>query len=330
MHLMFFLSGMFVWSSLRRKGAKNFLSRRFVRLGVPFAIGIFLLMPVAHYPVYRVTAVDPSWSAFWAHWKALPFWATGQLWFLWHLLLLNIIAAALFRFAPSSGELLGRLSKGAGERPGRYFAALVCVSALAYMPLASLFRPWQWIQYGPFALQPGFTLHYIVYFFAGLGIGAYGVERGLAAPDGMLVRHWLAWVAGACGAFVFWIVVTAVITQEWAVAVPGLEIAADFGLVLASGAMSVALVAVFVRFGARRVAGFDNLSENAYGIYLVHYVFVIWLQYMMLGFVLPAIVKGATVFAGTLLLSWLSTAAIWRLRMAARVLGWERVPVRAR
>src|SRR6476660_3885497 len=52
MRLMFFLSGMFVWSSLRRKGAKAFLSNRFLRLGVPFVIGVFLLMPVAHYPVY--------------------------------------------------------------------------------------------------------------------------------------------------------------------------------------------------------------------------------------------------------------------------------------
>ncbi len=330
MHLMFFLSGLFVWSSLRRKGAKTFLSDRCLRLGVPFVLGVFVLMPVAHYPVYRVTAVDPSWSAFWAHWRALPFWATGQLWFLWQLLVLNIIAAALFRFAPGFGELLGRLSKRAGDQPGRYLTALVCVSALAYMPLASLFRPWQWIQYGPFALQPSFTLHYMVYFFAGLGIGAYGVERGLLRSEGMLMRHWPIWVAGASGAFLLWIVLTALLTQGWVTAVPGLEIAADFGLVLASGAMSLAIAAVFIRFAIRRVPAFDSLSENAYGIYLVHYVFVVWLQYVMLGFALSAIMKGAIVFAGTLVLSWISTAAMCRLRMAARVLGRERVLVRAR
>ena len=330
MHLMFFLSGMFVWSSLRRKGAKAFLSNRFLRLGVPFVVGVFLLMPVAHYPVYRMTAVDPSWSAFWAHWKALPFWATGQLWFLWHLLLLNIIAAALFRFAPGFGELLGRLSKGAGDQPGRYFAALVAMSALVYMPLASLFRPWQWIQYGPFALQPSFTLHYMVYFFAGLGIGAYGIERGLLGSGGMLMRHWPIWAAGASGAFLLWIVPTALITQGWDTALPGLETVADFGLVLSCGAISFALAAVFIRFAMRRVQAFDSLAENAYGIYLVHYVFVIWLQYMMLSFALPAIIKGASVFAGTLALSWISTAAMCRLRMAARVLGREHVLVRAR
>src|SRR5216684_3171228 len=71
MQLMFFLSGLFVWPSLLRKGARTFLNERFLRIGVPFAVGVSVLMPLAYYPVYRVTAVDPSWPAFWSHWTAL-------------------------------------------------------------------------------------------------------------------------------------------------------------------------------------------------------------------------------------------------------------------
>src|SRR5439155_26676119 len=85
MQLMFFLSGLFVWPSLERKGAGAFLYDRFLRLGVPFLLGTYLLMPLAYYPVYRVTAVDPSASAFWWHWNALPFWPSGPLCFLWFL-----------------------------------------------------------------------------------------------------------------------------------------------------------------------------------------------------------------------------------------------------
>jgi len=47
MHLMFFLSGLFVWPSLSRKGGRRFLYDRFVRLGIPFAVGLYLLMPLA-------------------------------------------------------------------------------------------------------------------------------------------------------------------------------------------------------------------------------------------------------------------------------------------
>ena len=199
----------------------------------------------------------------------------------------------------------------------------------AHMPLAS-FQALAMDSIWPFALQPSFTLHYMVYFFAGLGIGAYGIERGSLGSGGMLMRHWPIWAAGASGAFLLWIVPTTLITQGWDTALPGLETLADFGLVLSCGAISFALAAVFIRFAMRRVQAFDSLAENAYGIYLVHYVFVIWLQYMMLSFALPAIIKGASVFAGTLALSWISTAAMCRLRMAARVLGREHVLVRAR
>src|SRR5215813_8115381 len=100
MSLMFFLSGLFVWPSLVHKGSWDFLRHRLVRLGLPFAVVVSLLMPVAHYPVYLVTAVDPSVAAFWQSWLALPFWPSGPPWFLWQLLVLNIAAAAVYKFAP--------------------------------------------------------------------------------------------------------------------------------------------------------------------------------------------------------------------------------------
>ena len=58
--LLFFLSGLFVWPSLARNGSGMFLRDRLLRIGVPFALTVGLLMPLAHYPVFRVTAVDPS------------------------------------------------------------------------------------------------------------------------------------------------------------------------------------------------------------------------------------------------------------------------------
>lgn len=331
MHLMFFLSGLFVWSSLQRKGAMRFLYNRALRLGLPFVLGVYLLMPVAHYPVYRVTAVDPSWSAFWAHWTALPFWASGQLWFLWQLLALNAVAAALFAVVPKAGDFLGRLSARAGEHPGRYFIALVTVSALAYVPMASVYHPWQWVQFGPFAMQPSFTLHYVIYFFAGVGIGAYGIDRGLLGSGAMLAMRWPLWVAGAFGAFLLWIIPTALSVNGWDSVVPGLEALADLGLVLSCAGISFGLAAVFIRFSTWRWWGFASLSNHAYGIYLVHYVFVIWLQYLLLGVALFAIAKGLIVFTVTIVLSWLTTAAVCLVPIGARVVGTDRhVLVRAR
>jgi glucans biosynthesis protein C len=324
MHLMFFLSGLFVWPSLVRKGAKTFLYDRFLRLGAPFVFGVSLLMPLAYYPVYRVTAVATGWSAFWSHWTALPFWPCGPLWFLWLLLAFNIAVAALYFVAPRSIEFLSRLAAQAGAYPGRYATALIGVSALAYVPLAAVFQPWQWLRFGPLAFQPSFALPYAIYFFAGLGVGASGLARGLLESDGRLARQWLGWLAGAPAAFLLWIIPAALLVNRQGAGLPGLQIVADLGFVVSSATSCFALVALFLRFAAVPRAPLGSLSENAYGIYLVHYVFVIWLQYALLGVTLFAGIKAAVVFLGTLMLSWGTTTAAGRIPLVERLVSGKR------
>ena len=73
--------------------------------------------------------------------------------------------------------------------------------------------------------------------------------------------------------------------------------------VLACAVFCLARLAVFVRFAQRSVRAFDSLHDNAYGIYLNHYAFVIWLQYAWLTTALPAFAKGSLVFLTTLALS---------------------------
>src|SRR3984893_15225357 len=48
MAFMFLISGWFVRDSLARKGAAIFLRDRAWRLGVPFLISVFVLMPIAY------------------------------------------------------------------------------------------------------------------------------------------------------------------------------------------------------------------------------------------------------------------------------------------
>src|ERR1700748_1471576 len=60
MGLMFFLSAFFAWRGVTRRGPRKFLTERSLRLGLPFLFGIVIVMPIALYPVYRLTAVDPG------------------------------------------------------------------------------------------------------------------------------------------------------------------------------------------------------------------------------------------------------------------------------
>lgn len=328
MQLLFFVSGVFVWPSLERKGPVAFLRSRALRLGVPFLLGTCLLMPMAYYAVYRVTAVDPSVPAFWRHWRALPFWPNGPMWFLWFLLMLGAVAAALHRLAPRPIEAAARLAATANVHPGRFFMTLVGISALAYVPLARAFTPWAWTEFGPFAFQVSFAPQYVIYFFAGVIVGAGGLQCGLFDPDGMLARRAVRWIVATLAIFVVWLLVMAVVVKGLLPGLPGRQIAADLGTVLFVACACFAAVAGFLRYANKRRPAFRSLAKNGYGIYILHYVFVLWAQYFLLSVAAFALVKAAAVFAVTLTLSWAASAALCRLPLGALLLGGAaRVPV---
>ena len=329
MSLMFFLSALFTWPSLTRKGSGKFLADRFLRLGVPFGFALAVVVPIAVYPAYRVTAADPGVIAYARHFLALPFWPNGPMWFLWQLLALTVVAALLHRFAPHWVALLGRWSSSAGAHPGRFFAGLAAASALAYVPLAVAFTPWAWGEHGPFALQFSRPLLYAVFYFAGLGVGSTGLEGGLLASDGMLAWRWPVWLAGALAAFVCWMGLTALAMSYKASAPLGLQIIVDTSFALACAGGCFCVTAGCLRFGTVRSPLFDSLANNAFGIYLLHYVFVVWLQYALLGVALFAVAKGMLVFAGALLLAWASTAALRFIPFGSRLIG-ESPPSRVR
>jgi hypothetical protein len=312
MSLMFFLSGVFVWPGLARRGSWDYLGHRVIRIGLPFGLAVFLLMPAAHYPVYLVTAADPGVVVFWQHYVALPFWPNGPAWFLWQLLVLNIAAAAVHWLAPGWETLLRRMAS-LGAHPSRFFVGLATASAFAYVPLAIAFTPWEWRQLGPFGLQLSRPLHYAVYFFAGLAIGIHGIENGLLASGGLLVRRWTMWLAAAFAAFLLWITPTALIFELRDAAPLGLQIIADLGFVLCCASSCFFLLAVSLHFARNRSRVLDSLSRNAYGMYLLHYIFVVWLQYALLNAPLFAVAKAAIVFGVTLVLSWAASAALRRL-----------------
>jgi len=320
MALMFFLSGLFVWPSLTRKSDWGYLRDRVLRLGVPFGFGILILIPLALYPAYRVTAADPGVAAYWDAWLALPFWTNGPLWFLWQLLALNIVVAGLHRLMPNAIAALGRWS--ARAHFARYFVALLAVSALAYVPLAVMFTPWAWSDSGFLSVQFCRPLLYAVYFFAGVGLGTAGLERGILSVDGILARHWARWLAAALASLFLWMGLTGLTLNGPAPI--AIVVASDLSFVLACAAGCFFLIAASLHFATKQSRLLDSLSANAYGLYLVHYDFVVWLQYALLGTALFVMVKAAIVFTGTLVLSWISVLAVQRIPFGAQLIGSPR------
>jgi len=124
--------------------------------------------------------------------------------------------------------------------------------------------------------------------------------------------------------FVMWLVPAALIAKGYQTALPGLRIARELALVLFAAAACFAWLAVVLRFARRERRLLGSISENAYGIYLFHYVFLIWTQYALLQFSIPAVAKATIVLGMTLALSWAVSAAVCRVPFGARLLRGER------
>ena len=318
MALMFLLSGLFVWSSLQRKRSFGFIRDRLRRLGIPYVFGLLVLNPMAFYPAYLKLGGEPSVAAYLRAYFGLPFLPNAQLWFLWQLLAFNFVLVAVNWIAPAAIPALGRWCAKAGRRPGVFYAVLIAVSAIAYIPLALAFTPWAWSNSGILSVQWCRPLLYGVYFFVGVGIGAAGLDVGLLAADGALGRHWKLWLAIALATLLLWMGVTS-FTLDGSAPLP-IEAAADLCFVLACAGGCFFVIASSLRFGLTRSAALDSLSTNAYSLYLVHYVPTVWLQYALLGAPLFALVKGIIVFCGSVIVSWLAILLYERIPFGLRLI----------
>jgi Acyltransferase family len=329
MAAMFFLSGLFVWPSLRRKGSGWFVRDRCWRLGLPFAVCALILMPVAYYAVSLRYHPEIGFTAFWWNMVTVGPWPSGPAWFVWVLLALDVIAAIAYRAAPGLVEAIGRLSLESHARPGSFFWALLIASIVAYVPAVLYFGASRWFTAGPVAIQVSRILLYLLYFLAGVGIGAVPFDKGLLAADGGLARRWPVWLAttiGTYGAILALIYVKHSVLPDVNYQPPWWEVAYALAFVSYSAAQTFNILALFLRFSNDGSSIFDPLRDSAYGIYLIHYVLVLWLQYALYDISLSpvpqltAIIKAVIVFALTLAVSWAATAALRKLPGATHVL----------
>jgi surface polysaccharide O-acyltransferase-like enzyme len=329
MALMFFISGLFVRDSLARKGAAIFLRDRAWRLGVPYLVSVVVLMPVAYYPTFLryhlAGTTDFGFLHFWWHTLTVGPWPSGPAWFLWVLLVLDAMAAAVWLVAPRMMQTLGQLAFAVRHRPMAAFVVFLIASNAAYMPMHLGFGDTDWLELGrfPLPIQTSRILLYAAYFFAGVGVGAMSLRSGLLAENGELARRWPVWSALA---FVFYVAILVLVYahHNWVADFdsPPMLWKVGYGLAFAtySAAMAFAVSAIFLRFAESGWRLLDAMQPSAYGVYLLHYVFIIWLQYAVYDYSLSAGVKFAIVFAGTLAMSWALTVMLRRIAVVARMI----------
>lgn len=323
MAMFFLLSGLFLWPSLNSRPAPGAFARdRLLRLGLPFAIAAVTVIPIAYYALDLRQSPQTGFADFWWTMITAGPWPSGPLWFLWVLLIFNIVGAALHRLAPNVLQPLNRLSQRGYRQPLVFFLAVFGITALAYVPLRLYYGPTYWFEFGPFSVQASRVPLYAAYFFIGAAIGAAHSERGILGADGQLAKQWRGFALAALAPYgLLWGLIY--IKREILGNPPQLPqwYEAFYGLFFAafSAAIVFAILAFFLRFKRAGGSILDPMQHDAYGIFLVHYAYMLWLQYWLFDFDLPAIVKALIVFVLGLALSWATTAALRKIPGAARV-----------
>jgi peptidoglycan/LPS O-acetylase OafA/YrhL len=325
MPLFFLVSGFFVWRSLERNGAPSFSLRRALRLGPPFILGVAVIMPIAIFPAYAERSADPQIADYFSRLLRLPFWPDGPMWFLFILLIFDLFAAALFAAFPAVSLGVQRLSSRAAREPMRFLAGMFVLSALAYVPLGTVFGPMRWFQWGPFSFQLNFIALYAMYFGAGVVIGACGLERGPLHP--YIARDWKKWLLAAAMFFAVWLLVSAK-TFTVPHASMGWMLADAVALVPACFASCICALLLTVQYGRAPTGFLRQLHAKAFGMYWVHYAFVAWLQFALLSAQITPILKALIVFVSAVALSWGAAAMIGRTPVLNGVVGAARRPRR--
>jgi len=329
MAFMFLVSGLFVHDSLARHGAGGYLRRRAWRLGMPLLVSIFVLIPIAYYASFLryhlPGTTDFNYFHYWGRMITTGPWPSGQSWFLWVLLVFDVIAAAIWMTAPKILGAFGRLIGALRSRPAIAFAAFVVVSVVSYLPLHLWFGDGAWFEPGhyPFPIQTSRILLYPAYFFTGVGIGVIGLRVGILAEDGEVERRWAKWLSLAV-LFFGLILLLVFAHHNWIenFASPALWWRAAYGTVFAmfSAAMAFTVLATSLRLSRASLWLLDAMQPQAYGIFLFHYMFIIWMQYFVYDPAWPAGVKAAMVFAVTLGGSWLLTVLLRKIPLVARTI----------
>ncbi|WP_322518001.1 acyltransferase [Rhodopseudomonas palustris] len=324
MAMFFMLSGLFLWPSLdHRPKMGTFARDRLIRLGIPFAIAAVTVIPIAYYALALQQNPDTRFTEFWWNMITVGPWPSGPLWFLWVLLIFSVVGGTAYRISRRTLDPLNRLAALGFARPGLYIVAVFAITAVLYVPARVYFGPNQWFEFGPFSVQASRVLLYAAYFFIGAGIGACHPERGVLSAGGRLAQQWHIWALLALVPYAamwgFIGIKRGILDNP-----PDLPAWYEAGYGLAFTAFSVtvifAILAYFLRFKRAGWSILDPLQHDAYGIFLVHYAWMLWLQYALFNVDLPAIAKAAIVFTLGLLLSWATTAGLRKIPGAYRVL----------
>ena len=309
MSLMFFIGGLFLTKSISKKGMILFIKDRFYRLFLPFILGGTLLMLIAYLPSWYISQGNLNIIAYIIDFFGIEQWPVGPPWFIWVLFAFNLLFAL---FYPLLRRVYAKYCVSIISnqiRPITFSVLAVVFTWILYVPLTYQVGASTWTGIGPFDFQLGRILLYFGYFMSGVLIGNTDFNEGIFNKNSPLVKNWKLWILLA---LLIYAALTASnvfrLLEGWVKSGRMNEFTAwmIYYLLYTSSCVlsSIAFVTTFRNNIKKPIAWVDSLSENAYLIYLLHFVFITSTQFLLLNLNIPALIKFIIAFLSSLFLSW--------------------------
>ena len=253
--LLFFLSGLFAYPSLDRYGVRGFWRRRWNRLGWPMVVGILVLVPLFYLPaLWRIVPEGlniAGYGRFWVYLAAHKFGNLGPFWFLYALLVFDVLAGLIYAL-----DLKKRILPTAitDSLPNKLFFLLGLTLGVSYLQSQTFVVP-----LGLMQVEASKFLQYLGYFGLGVWLGFERYRYGRSVFLRVLSRRVWFIVGGVFLLTVF------PVPRAWL----------TLSLVLAS-------VGLGLRYLEKPVAWLEFLNRHSFTIYYFHYLFVVYVHYVLL------------------------------------------------
>jgi glucan biosynthesis protein C len=329
MPMLFFIMGMFVIPSLYRRGLLGYLKERFIKLGIPFLVGIPFIVPLLSYPRYehyqdQGISLFEFWTKifFFEKLQAGPYWVQ-QAMFFYGFILLFIYKILPWIFKGFKAYIVWAL-----KNPIAGYISFGLISSVI-LGLSDLMwgAPW-WVGLNKlfeledspylnsilklFSLQGSRFLLVLLYCFTGAAISTTKIfyDQGLMER---LSKSWLHWMSLMIGLGVLYVGYSLSYIDDgayseaihhyfdqgghWSEAGPLMCAEAPMVLIRTTLhgffclAQVITLLAIFKRFYDKSTPLWTSLAINAYGIFMLHDPIMIWMQYGFIATELPILIK---------------------------------------
>lgn len=304
MPTLFIIAGFFLKKSLKEKGYSAFVKNKAKRLYVPFLIIGLPTVLLGYFTGYIISNGDFNFANHIVDFVFVQKIPIGHTWFISLLFFYCLFFATTYSYLENACSYLFKYLK---NKNGVLIIALVIlILTISYAPLSYVLGMNSWMELGLFDFQMNTFFYYYVY----LLVGSFLYETNFVTSNNRSSK-WGVWLCISILSFVLLALSYDTLNGD----LFSINPLAPSGYTLLLRPLTASLFCGFFIVFFKKHMNFSNsllnaLHNRSYAIYLVHFVFIFWVQYLLLDIGISPVFKILIVFITTFLLSWLLAGAL--------------------